>query len=357
MRFCNFCIYICLILGWVVLLSACTTLSYYRQAIHGHLEIISHREPIDAIVADDNRDPELINQLVLASDIRDFASEELDLPDNGSYRSYVDVGREYVTWVVYAAPEFSLGLKHWCFPFAGCVPYRGYFSKAEAMNFAQQLRQQGLDVYIGGVTAYSTLGWFDDPMLNTMISRGEISMAGVVFHELTHQRLYIPDDTAFNEAFATAVQEEGVRRWLQKNNSKETLTAFEKSLRRKDDFYELINRTREELEGLYSSDRDMPSKRTAKQEIIDHMRQRYQILKLEWDGYSGYDQWFNDSINNAKLASVALYREQVPDFVRILAECGGDFRRFYEHVKLFAKLNQTTRHKRLRIPGDCTENL
>ncbi len=342
------------LLGWLVLsLGGCASLDYYRQAVQGHLEIMSRREPVAEILVDPGRDAGLRGQLRVAQAIRDFASRELALPDNDSYRSYVDLGRAAVTWNVFATEEFSLEPRLWCFPLVGCVAYRGYFSRERAQGFAQTLRVQGLDVYVGGTTAYSTLGWFDDPLLNTMLARGETALAGIVFHELAHQQLYVEDDTAFNEAFAVTVQEAGVRRWLRARRGAQGLAAYEQALGRTRGFLELVQATRDRLAALYASELDAETMREAKAGLIRAMREGYARLKARWGGYGGYDAWFEGPINNAKLVSVAVYRDLVPDFERLLDRCGGDLERFYARVAELGELTPERRHRALRDAGDC----
>ena len=175
---------------------------------------LSKREPIGRVIDDPSTPPALRAKLQEVTEIRDFASRDLSLPDNGSYRSYADVGRPYVVWNVVAAPEFSLNPRRWCYPIVGCVAYRGYFHETKARSYAAKLRGEGLDVSVGGVAAYSTLGHFSDPILNTMMGWDDVELASIVFHELTHQLLYARNDSSFNEALATTVEEEGVRRWL-----------------------------------------------------------------------------------------------------------------------------------------------
>ena len=203
------------------LLSACTAIDYYGQSISGHLGLMAKRTEVTKLIADEQTDENLKKELQTVLDIRAFASTELALPDNHSYRSYVDVGESYVLWNVVATGEFSLTPKNWCYPFAGCVAYRGYYAETDASAFADSLKDQGLDVFVGGVRAYSTLGWFDDPVLNTMLDRPFTYLAGVIFHELAHQQVYIKDDTTFNESFAVAVEREGVRRWFHRHDDSE----------------------------------------------------------------------------------------------------------------------------------------
>jgi predicted aminopeptidase len=330
-------------------MSGCSHLAYYSQAIQGHFDLMSRRQPIVKILGDAQSEDELLRQLRNARDIRDFASRELALPDNGSYRSYADVERPYVTWAVYAAPELSLTPTLWCFPFAGCVPYRGYFSEQQAREFAHGLAKQGLDVYVAGVTAYSTLGWFDDPLLNTMLERGEAVMAGLIFHELAHQRLYAENDTAFNEAFAVAVQQEGVRLWLKQYRNADALIAFEQSLKRQQEFYALLEGLRQRLGVIYESDNSDHAKRNAKRQGMLDAEHEYSRFKTNWAGYGGYDGWFSKPLNNAKLASVSVYHDRVPAFTRLLKASGGDFNTFYMQVEEIARLPSGERGKRLGL--------
>ena len=237
--------------------------------------------------------------------IREFASRELGLPDNESYRRYADVGRPFVLWNVFAAREFSVHPERWCFPMVGCVTYRGYFSKAEAERYAGELRAQGHDVYVGGVPAYSTLGWFPDPVLNTFIDYPRGELARLVFHELAHRVIYVPGDTMFNESFATAVELAGVERWIKTNGTPEQAQAFQVAQARKQQFLDLTGRTRERLRRLYLSDLPEQARRAGKAEALRAMREEYDALKQSWGGFAGYDRWFDEPLNNAKLVSIA----------------------------------------------------
>lgn len=328
--------------------TACSQFAYYRQAIQGHWDLMSRRQSIDFLLKDKHTEPMLLQQLKLASEIRDFASTDLALPDNGSYRSYVDVGRPYATWAVYAADEFSLEPRTWCFPIAGCVSYRGYFAKDKAEEFANGLRRTGMDVYVVGASAYSTLGWFDDPLLNTMILRGEAALAGIIFHELAHQRVYVQGDTSFNEAFAVAVQEEGTRRWLRQRGSPEQLAEFERALRKRLEFYTLVEKTRDQLATVYAQNSNDAIRREKKSIIIESMRRSYLRLRKVSGGNPNYDRWFNEPINNAKLAAVAIYQAYVADFLRLLKRCGGDFKPFFAEVEQISRLPSEKRFQHSR---------
>lgn len=343
-------IYRLLLLFFVLSAQGCSTLGYYSQAVGGHLDILSRREALEDILDDPARDPELKQRLRLASRLRTFASDSLKLPDNNSYRSYVALDRPYAVWVVFATEAFSLTPKSWCYPILGCVAYRGYYDEGAAREFAHTLEQQGYDVYVGASVAYSTLGWFDDPLLSTMYQRGEIGLAGLIFHELAHQQLYVDEDTAFNEAFATVVEEAGVRRWLGEGEQAQVYAAYQ---RRKLDFLQLLRQTREALQVIYHASDDVQSKRQAKQAVYARLRQDYQGLKRRWQGYAGYDAWFEGPLNNAKLASVAVYRDKVPVIERWLHACDEDFARFYEAMAALKSLTPAQRSARLNEPGVC----
>ncbi|MGI9301235.1 MAG: aminopeptidase [Gammaproteobacteria bacterium] len=337
----------------LLVVSACSNLPYYAQSARGHLALMAAREPVDELLSDPESTPDLKSQLVMAREIRDFASLELGLPDNGSYRSYVDLGRPYAVWNVFAAPKFSLQTRNWCFPIAGCVAYRGYFREEAANAFADDLRAEGLDVHVAGSTAYSTLGWFDDPLLNTMFGSGEVRLAGLVFHELAHQQVYVQDDTAFNEGFAVAVEEAGVRVWLERKDSAVTIDSYDLSRSYREGFLDLVESWRVRLEALYATDVDEAEMREQKAALIERMREDYRELKTSWGGYTGYDRWFNEPINNAKLAAIATYREHVPAFTRLLKNCAGDYQRFYARVEDIGNLDDEKREEALNGSGDC----
>jgi len=276
-------------------------------------------------------------------EIREFASRELQLPDNDSYRTYVDLHRPYVVWNVFAAPEFSMQMKEWCFLFVGCVRYRGYFDEQDAQQYASELKLEGLDVYVTGIAAYSTIGWFDDPVLNTIIQRDEIRLAGLIFHELSHQEVFVKGDTAFNEGFSVTVELEGVKRWLQHQDSPELMHKYQQRKDRHKQFVALVNGTRDRLETLYGGSDEPGEMRDKKAAIIEDMKQQYQQLKAGWDGYAGYDRWFSKPINNAQIAAVTTYRDYVPAFQALLAKNNYDMRAFYDAVVELGELPKKDR--------------
>ena len=329
-------------------LTGCATVSFYSQSVRGQLSLLARREDIQDVLKDESLDPKLREKLELAVDIRRYASTALALPDNDSYRSYVGLDRANLLWSVFAAPELSLEPRIWCFPFAGCVPYRGYFSKRDAHAFADGLRKRGDDVYVGGVAAYSTLGWFADPVLSTMLRYGKANLASLIFHELAHQKVYFPGDAQFNEAFAEAVGETGATRWLQSRGDHETELRYDMELRHKTEFIDWLGGARARLGAVYAGTESDAEKRARKQAIIAGLSAEYEALKLSWGGYAGFDSWFEEPVNNARLAALGIYRDDAEAFKRLLADCGGDYPRFYAAVAGLKDLQPAMRKQRLQ---------
>ncbi len=335
-------------------LSGCTAAPYYWQAASGQLELWQKSRPIDDWLADPDTKPELKARLTQAQEIRGFASSNLGLPDNGSYRKFAELARPYVVWNVFAAPELSLQPVQWCFPVAGCVSYRGYFAEQGARGFADGLQAEGYDTYVGGVPAYSTLGWFDDPLPSTVIGYPDTELARLIFHELAHQVVYVKDDTTFNESFASAVEQEGVSRWVEARGSPEKLAQFQRGQARKREFVALVIEYRGKLAAIYASDAGDDEKRALKAQTFTAMRDDYAALKRSWGMPSGYDAWIAGPLNNAQIASVASYTQQVPAFEALLAQEQGDLKRFYAAVKDLAKLSKAERDAKLAALGAGT---
>lgn len=327
----------------VCLTSGCSTLGYYAQAASGHLNIVNAARPVDEWLADPATPTLLKERLELSQRIRDFAVSELGEPDNASYRRYADLGRTAAVWNVVAAPELSLTLKTWCFVVVGCVGYRGYYAQADAAAEAAALRSAGHEALVYPVPAYSTLGrlpgdWLADPLLNTFLDYPEGDLARLVFHELAHQVLYVPGDTAFNESFATAVERIGTSRWLAARATAETRAEQALAQARRDDFRALTLRFRGELQALYASPASDAEKRERKAELFAAMRAEHAAMKASrWGGYAGYDNWFARA-NNAALGVLAAYNDLVPQFERLFAREGSDFPRFYSAVRRLAAL-------------------
>ncbi len=327
----------------VALIAASSGGCYLLQSAQGQLALMSKREPIARVIDQASTPSALRAQLEAVSSIRDFASRELGLPDNGSYRSYADVGRRYVVWNVVAAPEFSVDAKEWCYPIVGCVAYRGYFVEARARRLAGQFHAKGFDVMVGGVAAYSTLGHFNDPVLNTMMGWSDVELAAIIFHELTHQLLYVPNDSSFNEALATTVEEEGVRRWLHAHGRDADLAIRVVQQDHYAKVVDLLSTTRAELRAVYAAALAPDLMREKKHAVFAAMRSSFALLKADWGGHAPFETWFDDDLNNAHLASVATYYTCVPGFERELKAAGGDLTAFYTRVRALAKLDQETR--------------
>ena len=318
---------------------------YYVQAINGQVDLLRKREPIDDVLTDASLAEDTRRKLDLVRTARRFATDELLLPDNGSYTTYADLERDYVVWNVFAAPEFSLTPKTWCFPIVGCVAYRGYFSQQAAERQGERLAEQGYDVFVGGVPAYSTLGRFEDPVLNTMMRWSDADLIATLFHELAHQRLFIKNDTGFNESFATAVAEEGLRRWFASRGEDDAMTGFH----RRDDFRrelsELANAARDDLARIYDSQSSEQAKREQKAQRIDRLREEAAEL-AGLRGFSG-PGWLGGVVNNARLASVGLYNGDVPAFREVLAQCNRDLPCFYAEVERLSGLDPDDRRERM----------
>ena len=323
--------------------TSCATTSYYLQSLNGHVDLLLKRQPISGILASQNTDKLLRDKLEMVLEIRRFASEHLGLPDNGSYSDYADLGRNFVVWNVFAAPELSLQDKQWCFLFVGCLNYRGYYSEEAANRYAQTLEAQGHDVFVGGVTAYSTLGWFNDPVLNTMLNRDNNYLASVIFHELSHQKLYLKNDTAFNEAFAEMVAQTGVQYWL---NLHGTAASRQKFLDKRSDetsFVNLILKYKEKLEMTYNSEISTDGKRANKKFLLNQLAEEYKN-QYETGGNSGrYITWLSSGLNNAKLTSVITYQDYVSGFLTIFNHEHGNYQKFYGSVEKLSKCDKFRR--------------
>ena len=332
----------------LVLVTAATTSGCYElQAAGGQASLMWKREPIARVIADYATPPPLRRRLQEVTEIRDFASRDLSLPDNGSYRSYVAVGRRYVVWNVFAAPEFSVQPKRWCYPFVGCVAYRGYFSRARARAYADRLRARRLDVSVRGVAAYSTLGHFDDPILSTMLGWSDVDLAAIVFHELTHQLLYLPNDSSFNEALATLVADVGVRRWLRQQGRERDLAAYALQEQRYREVVALLIGTRAKLDALYHTPLPAAAMRARKQADFAALQARYAKLAAPWGAAAPFRLWFGRALNNADLVSIATYEQCLPGFERVLDAAGGDLPAFFRRVRAIAKLDRTARDARV----------
>ncbi len=337
-----------LLLFLLLPLSGCSTLGYYGGLAQGQRALLKAREPIAEIVQDEQRDPELRRRLLKVQQARQWAVQKLGLPDNRSYTTYADLGRPFVVWNVFATPELSLEPYQNCFPLLGCVAYRGYYEQHQADRRAQELKGQGYDVHVGGVPAYSTLNWFADPVLNTMMRWSDEVLVGMIFHELAHQVVYVRDDTAFNESYAEFVEEQALEEYLAETGG--SREAWQLYSHRRRQFVDLVLATRSRLAQVYASPLDDEDKRSAKRRQFEQLAQDYRQLRDgPWTGYAGFDAWFSDAVpNNARLLPFALYDEYKPAFAALYRQVGADWPRFHVAVKELARLPAGQRKQELR---------
>lgn len=334
-------------------------LGYYWQSVQGHARLLQAARPLDEWIANESTPAPLRARLQLAQRARHFAVQELGLPDNASYRSYADLGRSAAVWNVVAAPPYALELHRWCFPFTGCIGYRGYFQEADAQAEGARLAAQGLEVDVYGVPAYSTLGYLDwaggDPLLNTFIGWPEGEFVRLLFHELAHQVVYAQGDTLFNESFATAVERLGTERWLATQARPEVRQAFAASEERRQSFRALTRATRARLAEIYEQNKapahDSQALNAMKSGAMQDFRAQYAVLRERWLAQGarveGYDRWVAQA-NNASFAAQAAYDAWVPAFEALFAQQGQRWDAFYDAVRHLAALPQDERHARLQ---------
>jgi predicted aminopeptidase len=337
-------------------LPGCESVPYYSQAVAGELALLAAARPVPEVIADPATPADIRARLQLAVRIRAFASDRLSLPDNASYTRYTDLHRESAVWNVFATPPFSLELHTWCYPFFGCAGYRGYFERAGADAEAAILHAQGLDAAVAPVPAYSTLGWFADPLLSTFIRWPEPELARLIFHELAHQIIYVADDTRFNESFATAVEQVGLERWVASRHDAALTAEFAQYRERHADFLALMAQTRGELEALYGSAGRTPAQmQGAKARVFDDLRDRYRAVRDgRWGGYRGFDAFFDAPWNNARVAALSAYQDEVPAFNALLARERGSLPAFFTEVIKLGQLHPDMRARALRGLADTT---
>ncbi|GAA3914939.1 aminopeptidase [Litoribacillus peritrichatus] len=331
----------------VGLLQGCEQIGYYSQAISGHLSIMANQEYIEALINDPNTNEKTKKRMKEVISALDFAEQNLGMPQaQTNYRKFVQLEGKYPIWSVVATPDDSLAPRQWCYPFVGCASYRGYYAQQDAKDYAQQIFEEGnMDVHVGGADAYSTLGWFNDPVLSTFFRRDEVGLHALLFHELAHQVLYLKGDSTFNESFASAVEESAVELWLKGQTDK--IKIYEQRRKRSSDFIRLLKSTQSELETLYNSDLSRSEKLKAKATIIQTLKENYQQLKEnQWSGYAGYDGWFNKPINNARLALVNTYSQWVPAFKNWIEICEYDYPAFYQAA---TELSEQPKERRQQV--------
>lgn len=326
----------------MLLLTGCASINYYAQSAQGQFELVQKREDIDSLLEQETLSPKLRKQLLTVLQLRKFSSKQLGLPDNNSYLSYADLKRKYVIWNIFATEEFSLTPVRWCYLIVGCLDYRGYFNETDARQHAKELKQTGHDIYLGGVSAYSTLGWFDDPVLNTMLQWNDIRLATVIFHELAHQQLYVKNDTEFNEAFAETIAYIGIKTWLKHMNNEQKYKEYEQSQRQEEQFLSLVIKYKELLNKLYQSGENKDFMRQQKRLLMEKMSDEYNALSQHWER-NPYAGWFASGLNNAKLAAIVTYRKYVPALITIYEMLDKDLNQFYSFANLLSTCNQMRR--------------
>ena len=327
--------------------TGCSTLGYYSQAAIGQLGVLSSSMPVEQAVDDPAIDEQLRLKLLELPGIRRFAVDELGLPASDSFARYLPLERGAMVWSVVAAPVDDLAPRQWCYPVVGCASYRGYFDEDNAQAFANELAAAGWDVAVEPVPTYSTLGWFDDPLPSTVAAWPLPQIAGLVFHELAHEALYVPGDSAFNEAYATLVEQEGVRRWLAQRGSVAEQAQQTQREQRRQDFLALLRASQRSLEALYASPLGREQKLSLKAEVFAGMQASYLALKRQWGGYAGYDRWFDRPLNNAHLASVSTYHGLMPAMRRLLEQAAGDLTAFHVMCRELSALPKSARDRRL----------
>ena len=336
----------------LILLCGCSDIGYYWHSARGHLAVMNQRVDIEELLADETLDSRLGERLRLVQEIREFSVTRLALPDNGSYHSYVDLGRPFLVQNLFAAPEFSTRLHQWCYPIIGCASYRGYYDQERLRAYAANLEAGGLETYIGNVPAYSTLGWFDDPVLSSFIDWPEYRLAGLLFHELTHQRIYIDDDTTFNESLASAVQQAGTRLWLQSLARDEDIRRLAAWNSYRDEVIALIEALRQRLADVYDAAIDDDSKRERKITAIAEARRAHDAIAARHGVTGGFHKWFAEGMNNAKIGSIAAYNAELPAFAAMLERLEFDFEAFFDYVDELGGLDKPQRDARLQAWRD-----
>lgn len=327
----------------LLILCGCADLGYYWHSANGHLSVMNKRVDIEELLADDALENSLRERLSLVREIRHFSVERLALPANSSYDSYAELDRPYVMQNLFAAAEFSTQLYEWCYPIIGCASYRGYYDEDRMLAYADDLKSEGLEVHIGPVSAYSTLGWFDDPVLSSFINWPDYRLAGLLFHELTHQQIYIADDTTFNESLASAVQQVGTELWLKSRNRIEDLDQLSRWIDYRQQAIELIGSTRARLAELYKNAISDAAKRERKNQIFADARNRHDALAKTHRVSGGFTRWFADGLNNAKIGSVAAYNSELPAFINMIRAHQLDFSAFFDYVDAVGALDKAVR--------------
>jgi len=323
--------------------TGCGTIAYYSQAIKGQCQMLCCHQSVRKIAKDNTKPAKLRKQMQLVLNLREYAHSKLGMNPGENYLRFKRLNRKFALWVVYAAPEFDTRLKSWWYPVAGRFTSRGWFSEKAARRYAESLAAQGLDVHVGGAPAYSTLGWFDDPVLDTFINYSESDLAELIFHELAHGRFFLAGDATFNESFATATARAAVFKWLKDNRDTDAHDRYRAECLRHDTFIKLVLETRQKLDAIYISGVSEEMMRTQKVITIENLRNQIDRLHDEDPEYSRLARWAKRPLNNANLAAIAVYNQNVSAFSRMHERNDRDFRQYFEAVESLAKIPKTER--------------
>lgn len=322
-------------LWFCLYLGACQA-GYYGHLVKGHVGMMSAREPVARVLKGDSLTPHQRQLLELSGALLDFAEQELQLPAAGVYRHYVALEEDWVVWNLFAAPEFSLTPYQWCYPVVGCAAYRGFFSRQRAEREQQRLEQDGWQVFGAGAIAYSTLGWFRDPLTSAMLQGDEVWFAELLFHELVHRRYYLKGDTRFNESLATAVAQEGLRRWLARHDDPNLIGRVREREAARTRFLDLVGTARQALAELYASGTSAEEMRQQRQLILTRLREAFARARQQQPALGLWQEWIDGPLNNAQFNMVSDYHDQVPVFEAALLACGGDWPCFWKRVDKLA---------------------
>ncbi|WP_372970805.1 aminopeptidase [Marinobacter sp.] len=343
----------------ITTLSGCTTLGYYSQAVSGHLSLMMSTQPVPRLLDAPSTPTDLRQKLSVAQEAREFAENQLALPVGDAFSTYAELGRPWVVVNLVAAPEFSLQAHRWCYPVIGCQAYRGYYQLEEAQEEEQYFKDEGYDTFIGGVTAYSTLGWFDDPLHSGFTSLPDNRMVALMFHELAHRVVYIDDDTAFNESFATAVELEGLRLWLNQQDDEDGFQRALERLRQRNQTLALVTAATAQLEALYVQQHTRPKAelRQQKAEVFRKLQDDYQAMSADWNQPGPFGENPTE-LNNANLVLFSQYNQHVPAFRQMIRDHDGDFKAFYAAVENLSGQPPGNRQKTLaRLGQNFNEDL
>ena len=332
----------------LVSLSGCSSIDYFSHLAKGQFDLLWQRESVDKLIAADDTPDRLRERLQLSLRVRLFAEEQLHLPVDEAYSSYVDLGRPYVVWNVYAAPALSFQAYTWCYPLLGCMAYRGFYDEARAHAAAKELEAEGYEVKVGGVQAYSTLGYFDDPLLNTFLFQSEPGFIELLVHELAHRKLYIKDDTAFNENFATAVAYLGTEQWYRSLNQDDQFSRFDLYKQRYQLLIDFLLGYKDKLLQVYTDpELSDEQKRQQKKQLMQSLHDDYSELKEQQKWDNRYDRWVY-SMNNASFATLSNYQQWVPAFVRLYEQHNSQWPAFYAAVEALSAKEKAERDQVLK---------